>query len=181
MYPANGALHNRASNDEGVQQIRKKPSMQIRLWVVFKTQKFTAKCLVNFLQPKFIYMYSHMSCLLWFGEFSHLGAGAWTKSTGIHQPTPALSATNSWPVFRAQVILLPITCKPPHYVLREVLTLVWEECLVKWTLKIVEVTCKSNYVENLRVHRAWSVPPQTSPKIQTCDGRTFRVPRQTYG
>ena len=103
MYPANGALHNRASNDEGVQQIRKKPSMQIRLWVVFNTQKFTAKCLVNFLQPKFIYMYSYMSCLLWFGEFSHLGAGAWTKSTGIHQPTPALSATNSWPVFRAQV------------------------------------------------------------------------------
>ena len=108
MYPANGALHNRASNDEGVQQIRKKPSMQIRLWVVFNTQKFTAKCLVNFLQPKFIYMYSHMSCLLWFGEFSHLGAGAWTKSTGIHQPTPALSATNSWPVFRAQAILQPI-------------------------------------------------------------------------
>ena len=185
MYPANGALHNRASNDEGVQQIRKKPSMQIRLstpknslqnvwWISFN---------LHYILYTLIHVFIHVMFALVWGVFP---LGSWGMDKKYWHPSTHTCIVGnkfmaSFPCTSAQVILLPITCKPPHYVLREVLTLVWEECLVKWTLKIVEVTCKSNYVENLRVHRAWSVPPQTSPKIQTCDGRTFRVPRQTYG
>ena len=132
----------------------------------------------------YIYMYSQMSCLFWFGEFSDLGAGAGTKSTCTHQPTPALSATNSWSVSRAQVILQPTSWKVTPTlccVCKAVLTLALRRVFDKMNIEHCWNDLQIKYVENLRVHRAWSTPPQTSLKNQTCDGRTFRVPSQSCG